>query len=122
MRRSDIIDAVVVGSWRRFVFTVDPAPADGELVDLRAYVLCVLDGLYRALRRRDVYAVGSVRWGDPRANLLDGPDPGSGRVAGLRREEVAAGVAISHDYYTRAVSGDRRRRRPNFRPTALDCH
>ncbi len=73
LRRSEIIEDVVVGSWRRFVFTVDPAPPGGELVDLRAYVLCVLDGLYRALRRRDVYALGSLRWGDPRANLLDGP-------------------------------------------------
>lgn len=72
LRRSDIVEAVVTGSWRRFVFTVDPAPGGGELVDLRAYVLCVLDGLYRALRRRDVYALGSIRWGDPRANLLDG--------------------------------------------------
>lgn len=73
LRRSDIIEKVVFGSWRRFVFTVDPAPGGGELVDLRAYVLCVLDGLYRALRRRHVYALGSARWGDPRANLLDGP-------------------------------------------------
>jgi len=72
LRRSDVIEAVVTGSWRRFVFTVDPSRAGGEVVDLRAYVLCVLDGLYRALRRRDVYAVGSVRWGDPRANLLEG--------------------------------------------------
>lgn len=73
LHRSDIIEGVVTGSWRRFVFTLEPAPAGGESVDLRAYVLCVLDGLYRALRRRDVYALGSIRWGDPRANLLDGP-------------------------------------------------
>jgi hypothetical protein len=73
LRRSDIIEAVVTGSWRRFVFTSEPAPAGGGSVDLRAYALCVLDGLYRALRRRDVYALGSTRWGDPRANLLDGP-------------------------------------------------
>lgn len=72
LRRSDIIDAVVVGSWRRFVFTTDPAPPGAGFVDLRAYVLCVFDGLYRALRRRDVYALGSIRWGNPRANPLDG--------------------------------------------------
>jgi len=73
LRRSDIVEAVVAGSWRRFVFAVDPTSAGGESVDLRAYVLCVLESLYRALRRRDVYALGSARWGDPRANLLDGP-------------------------------------------------
>jgi hypothetical protein len=73
LRRNDIVDVVVTGSWRRFVFTADLAPGGGgELVNLRAYVLCVLDGLYRALRRRDVYALGSIRWGDPRSNLLDG--------------------------------------------------
>ena len=71
LRRGDIVEEVVTGSWRRFVFAADSA-ADGENVDLRAYVLCVLDGLYRALRRRDIYALGSIRWGDPRANLLDG--------------------------------------------------
>lgn len=56
LQRSDIVEGVVTGSWRRFVFTGDPAPGGGELVDLRAYALCVLDALYRALRRRDLYA------------------------------------------------------------------
>lgn len=32
-------------------------------------------------------------------------EPGSRRVSGLRREEVAAAVAISHDYYTRIEQG-----------------
>lgn len=32
-------------------------------------------------------------------------DPGSRRVSGLRREEVAAATAISHDYYTRIEQG-----------------
>ena len=36
---------------------------------------------------------------------LDPREPGSRRVAGLRREEVAAAVAISHDYYTRIEQG-----------------
>ena len=54
------------------MFTADPAAPGGEFVDLRAYVLCVLDSLYRALRRRDVYALGSIPWGDPRATLLAG--------------------------------------------------
>jgi len=73
LRRGDIIEAAVTGSWRRLVFDADTTSGGGDLVDLRAYALCVLDGLYRALRRRDVYALYSVRWGDPRANLLDGP-------------------------------------------------
>lgn len=68
--RSEIVDEVVTGSWRRLVFPGPESP-DGD-VDHRAYTLCVLESLHRALRRRDVYAVGSVRWGDPRARLLDG--------------------------------------------------
>ncbi|PZE77818.1 helix-turn-helix domain-containing protein [Curtobacterium sp. MCBD17_019] len=36
---------------------------------------------------------------------LDAGEPGSRRVSGLRREEVAAAVAISVDYYTRIEQG-----------------
>ncbi|WP_426975405.1 helix-turn-helix transcriptional regulator [Pseudarthrobacter sp. O4] len=36
---------------------------------------------------------------------LDPGDPGTRRVSGLRREEVAAQTAISHDYYTRIEQG-----------------
>lgn len=36
---------------------------------------CVLEALWRALRRRDVYAQGVDRWGDPRARLLDDAVP-----------------------------------------------
>ena len=41
-------------------------------VDRRAYTLCVLEQLQEALRRRDLFAPGSERWGDPRAKLLSG--------------------------------------------------
>ena len=71
VRRDEVIEAVVTGSWSRLVFASPDLPPDS--VDGRAYALCVLEGLHRALRRRDVYAVGSPRWGDPRAALLDGP-------------------------------------------------
>jgi hypothetical protein len=33
---------------------------------------CVLELLYRALDRQDVFASPSNRWSDPRARLLDG--------------------------------------------------
>ena len=67
--RSEIVDEVVVGAWRRLVF---PDTASDAPVDHRAYTLCVLESLHRALRRRDVYADGSLRWGDPRERLLTG--------------------------------------------------
>lgn len=68
---ADVVGNVVTGSWRRLVFANPDLPE--RSVDLRAYTLCVLEALHRGLRRRDVYAVGSTRWGDPRARLLDGP-------------------------------------------------
>lgn len=43
-----------------------------DAADRDAYVLCILEQLQRALRRRDIFADPSVRWADPRAQLLDG--------------------------------------------------
>jgi hypothetical protein len=70
VRREQVVDELVTGSWRRLVFANQELPAG--TIDHRAYALCVLEALHRGLRRRDVYAVGSARWGDPRARLLDG--------------------------------------------------
>lgn len=44
---------------------------DGEL-DLAGYRLCVVDCLRRAIRRRDIFPVRSLRYGDPRKGLLTG--------------------------------------------------
>ncbi|MBW4040210.1 MAG: Tn3 family transposase [Acidobacteria bacterium] len=44
---------------------------DGSL-DLVGYRLCVLDGLRRAIRRRDVFPLRSLRYADPRKGLLSG--------------------------------------------------
>jgi TnpA family transposase len=73
------VDGLVPDGW-------DPDP---EVVDLRAWALCVLDALHRALRRRDVYATRSVRWADPRARLLDGP------AWELREPQVLAALRLS---------------------------
>jgi TnpA family transposase len=96
VRRADVAGELVAGSWRRFVYLPPPPPVPlpepsaargdrargrrggpgagdrGDEVDRRAYALCVLEHLHHALRRRDVFAAGSDRWGDPRARLLDG--------------------------------------------------
>ncbi len=60
---------VIPAGWRRAVL---PDDTDDTVVDRRAYTLCVLTRLREALRRRDVFVVGSSRWGDPRAKLLSG--------------------------------------------------
>ena len=39
-------------------------------VNRSGYACCVLDALRTRLRRRDIYAPASTRWGDPRAELL----------------------------------------------------
>ncbi|MHA0044111.1 Tn3 family transposase [Deinococcus sp. PEB2-63] len=59
--------AFVPRAWERRVF-----PAKGE-VNRQAYTLCVLDRLQQALKRREVFAPRSERYGDPRAELLQGP-------------------------------------------------
>jgi TnpA family transposase len=57
---------VITRSWQRHV--LDP---DGNL-NRRAYTFCVLDGLRKALRRREVFVHPSWRFADPRAGLLTG--------------------------------------------------
>ena len=47
---------------------------DDGSVDPRAYTFCVLDGLRKALRRRDVFVSPSWRFADPRAGLISGSE------------------------------------------------
>ncbi|MCA1697398.1 MAG: Tn3 family transposase [Actinobacteria bacterium] len=70
LKAEDINDGLVRGSWRRLVHG-RRAPADGT-VDRNAYVFCVLTQFHRQLLRREIYAPGSSRWRDPRAQLLAG--------------------------------------------------
>lgn len=65
---------VLTTSWRPHVH--DRAT---DTVDRAGYACCVLDQLRTRLRRRDVYAPGSTRWGDPRAELLTEDTWGAGR-------------------------------------------
>ncbi len=75
---------VVNASWEPHVRD----RADGT-VNRAAYACCVLDRLRVGLRRRDVYAPGSIRWGDPRAELL-APDA-------WEQQRVAACEALALD-------------------------
>jgi TnpA family transposase len=72
LREAEVNEDLVPRLWQRAVFA-NPALLPGE-VDRDAYVLCILEGLHRALRRRDVFASPSNRWSDPRAQLLDGAE------------------------------------------------
>jgi hypothetical protein len=62
---------LVPPAWQLVVYANPDLPAG--TVDRDAYVVCVLEQLFRALMRRDVFARPSHRWSDPRARLLDGP-------------------------------------------------
>jgi len=65
------IDAKLVPpAWRSAVYS-NPELPEGA-VDRDAYVVCVLEQLYRALNSRNVFASPSNRWADPRARLLAG--------------------------------------------------
>ena len=70
VRATEIRPELVTGSWRRLVHN-NPDLPDG-VIDRKAYVLCVLEALWKALRNREVFAHDSNRWGDPHAKLLDG--------------------------------------------------
>ena len=74
-------------AWKRAVYANLDLPTGA--VDRDAYVVCVLEGLHRALGRRDVYARPSNRWADPRALLLDGD-----RWEAVR-EDVLAGLSLT---------------------------
>ena len=66
------IDAeLLVGSWRRLVLAAPHLEAG--CVDWKAYTFCVLEQFHRMLRRRQIFAKNSSKWGDPRAKLLAGP-------------------------------------------------
>lgn len=58
--------AIVSKSWLRLVLNPN------REVERRAYTFCVLERLRLGLRRRDVFVSPSLRWGDPRAKLLQG--------------------------------------------------
>ncbi len=59
---------IITKPWKRLIFDKE------ERVTKRGYTLCFLDRLQDSLRRRDIYAEHSDRWGDPRAKLLHGAD------------------------------------------------
>lgn len=68
--RDEIDTSLLVGSWRRLALSAPHLEAG--TVDWKAYVVCVLESFHRMLRRREVFAKNSSKWGDPRAKLLDG--------------------------------------------------
>ena len=68
VRAEEIDEDLVAPAWHGAVF----GRADGVEVDRDAWVVCVLEQLRLALRRRDVFATVSNRWGDPRARMLSG--------------------------------------------------
>ncbi len=59
---------VITKPWKRHVLRED------DSVDPRAYTFCVLDGLRKALRRRDIFVSPSWRYADPRAGLFTGAE------------------------------------------------
>ncbi|WP_405755688.1 DUF4158 domain-containing protein [Streptomyces sp. NBC_01411] len=66
----EIDTELLAGSWRRLVLAA-PNLEPGT-VDWKGYVFCVLERFHRMLRRREIFAKNSSKWGDPRAKLLAG--------------------------------------------------
>lgn len=68
--QAEIDTELLSGSWKRLVLSA-PHLEPGE-VDWKAYTFCVLEQAHRLLRRKEVFARNSSKWGDPRAKLLAG--------------------------------------------------
>ncbi len=77
---------VVSAPWEAHVRDRD----DGT-VNRAAYACCVLDRLRVGLRRRDVYAPDSIRWGDPRAEML------SPETWDQQRDQACEALALDTD-------------------------
>ncbi|GAA3312226.1 hypothetical protein GCM10020295_83550 [Streptomyces cinereospinus] len=101
----EIDTSLLTGSWRRLVLS---APhLEPGMVAWKAYVFCVLETFHRMLRRREVFAKNSSKWGDPRAKLLDGEAWEQVRPAVLASlnlpgdpgEHLAARAALLHGTY-----------------------
>ena len=74
--------------WRRHVFD-----ARGR-IDNRAYVFAVLEGFREALKRREIFAVPSIRFADPRHGLLAGAAWEASRVTVCRTLGRSADAGI----------------------------
>jgi TnpA family transposase len=64
LQESDVALAVVPAKWMPFVVE---SPG---VVNREAYTMCVLERLGHGLRRREIFAPRSKKWGDPRSYLL----------------------------------------------------
>lgn len=85
----EVDEKLVPAHWRKAVYANADLPQGA--VDRDAYVVCVLEQLFGALRRRDVFASPSHRWADPRARLL------AGKRWEAVREDVLAGLSLDDD-------------------------
>ena len=106
-RRADV-DLVPPGWWRQLVF---PPDRPEGTVDRNAYVFCVLEAFHTRLKRRDIFALVSDRWSDPRARLLTGPawETAKGPALGALQlpedpQELLAGHAAVLDAAWRATA------------------
>ncbi|WP_354236953.1 Tn3 family transposase [Arthrobacter sp. UYEF3] len=64
------VQLVPSGWWQKLVFAKDRPEGT---IDRNAYVFCVLELFHAGLRHRDIFALTSERFCDPRAKLLSGP-------------------------------------------------
>ncbi|WSZ03983.1 hypothetical protein OG214_35350 [Streptomyces sp. NBC_00872] len=95
---------LVPPAWRKAVYA-NPDPPQG-VVDRDAYVVCVLERLYRALNNRDVFAAPSHRVGGRVRGSPGGPEPGHARrgAPGGAGARPGRGVASSTPSSTSATA------------------
>ena len=106
-------------------------------VNKKGYALCFLDKLQDGLRRRDIFVPQSDRWGDPRAQLLNGSEWQANRlqvcrslghdakpndaIASLTQELDSSYQRVADNFaHNNAVSIDHSGKRPTLTITNLD--
>jgi TnpA family transposase len=108
LKRAELIAALGVGD-----LDVSAVPhLEPGTVDWKAYSFCVLEQFHRILRRREIFARNSSKWGDPRAKLLSDTAWEQARPMVLASLNLPGGHGV-HLHH--------RRRGPAGRPGRHDC-
>jgi TnpA family transposase len=81
VRPADIDPTVLSVTWLR-------RAVHGSTVDMRSYAVGVTEAVHRAMRGRDLYLEGGVRWGDPHTRLL------SNTAWGTVKSDVLTGLNL----------------------------
>ncbi|WP_413810908.1 Tn3 family transposase [Streptomyces sp. OE57] len=116
---AEIDTGLLTGSWRRLMLSA-PHLEPGT-VDWKAYAFSVLEQVHRMLRRREVFAKNSSKWGDPRAKPLEGDAWEQAKPSVLASLGLPAGAASTWRHGPRCWTAPTARSPHGCRRTRRSC-